>query len=64
MAEGTRMKQLEAKLDTMELGLQQIQEEVSRWQKENVAIRETVQTFERSVQTFEREVKAKSGNLG
>jgi len=49
MAKGTRMKQLEARLDTVELGLWQIQKEVSCCQEENAATREIVQTLERRV---------------
>ena len=43
MAEGTRMKQMEARLDAMELGLRQTQEEMGRCQEEYIATRDTVQ---------------------
>jgi len=52
MVEGTRMKQLEARLDFLELGLKQTQEEVSLNRKENAETREAMQTLERSVQTM------------
>ena len=48
MVEGTWMKQLETRLDTMEFGLCQTQE-VSRGRAENAATREIVQKLEKGV---------------
>ena len=49
MAKGTRMKQLEVWLDTMDLGLRQTQEEVSLGRVESTATREAVQALDQGM---------------
>lgn len=51
MAEETRTKHMEERLDAMELGLRQIQEEMDRCREENTATRDAIQSLEK---TFEK----------
>ena len=55
MAEGTRMKQLESRLDALELGMNQTQETLAHEREEQAAARETMQReMERNRETLDQ----------
>ena len=55
MAEGTRMKQLESRLDALELGMNQTHEAITHEREEQAAAREAMQReMERNCETMDQ----------